>query len=185
MKSHRSLLFMLLVIVFGGLVACAGGEEAAAPEAETAPSEAEQVAASDAEPTIASEGLDTARFSTVLPEGWEVMADDLDAMGMMTLARKGTSGAEGVYFKFEGNGNWTDTAENAVASFATSQEGSEPAVLTANGIDWVFTSYRAYGTDQTMMVTGHEGTKVTVTVMGPAYDASPAVQAILNSLVLK
>jgi ankyrin repeat protein len=126
--------------------------------------------------------LDTGRFTTLLPAGWEVAADDLERMGMLTLQRKGSGGKEGVYFKFEGP-NWAGTPETEIAGFAKRQKGTPAEKRVANGIEFFQTTYEAYGSRQTMLVTKQGTTKVTLTVLGDA--ASPAVRTILDALVLK
>jgi ankyrin repeat protein len=126
--------------------------------------------------------LDTPRFKTMLPAGWEVAADDLERMGMMTVQRKGSGGAEGVYFKFEGP-NWQGTPEKEIASFAQKEKGTPPEKVVVNGIEFFRTSYEAFGTRQTMLIAKQGTTKVTLTVLGDA--AGPAVRTILDALVLK
>lgn len=126
--------------------------------------------------------LETSRFKTLLPAGWEVAADDLDKMGMMTVQRKGSAGKEAVYFKFEGP-NWQGSPEKDVAAFARQQKGSPAQKVVANGIEFYQTRYDAYGTRQALMVTRHGTTKVTLTVLGDADSAS--VRTILDALALK
>ena len=174
----RQLTWILAIVVMGVLVACGGGDEAssAAPaDAAAAPAEA---------PAPAGQPVDNALMSMTVPADWDIV-DDSEKMKMVTLTKKGSGGAVGVYLKVEGGGNWGGTPEEAVASFAESKGGSAAATTTINGIDWVYTTYEAYGTVQTMMVTKKEGNKITATVLGDGYDASPDVQMVLDSLVLK
>jgi len=176
----------VVLIIAAGLVlvlaACSGGETAATASSGAASATA-AAAAPAAAPAAKGTPIDNNLFSTVLPDGWEVMADDLANMGMMTLAKKGTGGATGVYLKFEGNGGYSGDPMKDVESFASSKNGTPAETASINGIDWARTAYEAYGTKQTMLVTKHNGTKVTATVMGDA--ASPEVQAILGSFKLK
>ncbi len=127
--------------------------------------------------------IDTEFFSSVLPEGWEIVADDLDAMGLMTIGKKGTGGAQGVYLKFE-QGAATD-AMAAIEKFASSYEGSTPMRMERNGITWVNTRYTYGGVTQSLNITNAGETKVTFTVMGDDYDTSPGVKAIFDNTVLK
>ncbi|HSM14253.1 MAG TPA: hypothetical protein VLA66_09305, partial [Thermoanaerobaculia bacterium] len=87
--NHAVPVLAVVALVLG---ACGGGATPQPAAESAAPAEA---AAPAAEP------LDTAKFATVLPEGWEIAADDLESMGMMTITRK-NSGDKGVYLKFEG-----------------------------------------------------------------------------------
>jgi ankyrin repeat protein len=135
--------------------------------------------------TAKGKPLDTKLFTASLPDGWEVLANDLDSMGMMTLSRKGTGGSHGIYLKFEGNGGWSGTPEEEVASFAKSQKGTTPAKVTMNGIAYVQTAYDAYGTRQTMLVTKKTGTKITLTILGDDYSRSAEVKLFFDTLKLK
>ena len=154
---------------------------------------ANAVAASADEPTAAaganveaakvSAPIDTSLFSSVLPEGWEIVADDLEAMGLMTIGKKGTAGAQGVYVKFQ-KGAATD-AMAAITKFASSYDGSTPKNVERNGISWAHTRYTYAGVDQSLNITNVGETKVTFTVMGDDYDTSPGVRAIFDNTVLK
>lgn len=131
----------------------------------------------------AASTIDKATFSTVLPEGWEILADDIDRMGLMTLAKKGTGGAQGVYLKFE-KGFRGDPMKN-IETFATKYQGSAPETVERAGISWARTSYTYNGITQSLNITAHDGQKVTFTVMGDDYDASPGVKAIFDGLKWK
>lgn len=154
---------------------------------------AKSAPASSSGPTQETQTLGTAKgkpietkfFGSTLPDGWEVLADDLDKMGMMTLAKKGTGGSKGIYIKFEGNGAWTGTPEEAVASFAKSKKGTEPAKITLNGIDYFQTAYDSFGSHQSMLVTKKDGTKITLTILGEDYTRSADVKLFFDTLILK
>jgi hypothetical protein len=174
----RHLTWTLAIVAAGALVACGGGGEAgsAAPaDAAEAPAEA---------PAPAGQPVDNALMAMTVPADWDIV-DDSEKMKMVTLTKKGSGGKVGVYLKVEGSGNWGSTPAEAITSFAESKGGSAAATTTINGIEWVHTTYEAYGTVQTMMVTKKDGNKITATVLGDAYDASPDVQMILDSMVLK
>ena len=128
--------------------------------------------------------LDTRVMAAMMPEDWDIV-DDSERMSMVTLTKKGGSGQVGIYFKVEGSGNWAGTPLEATISFAEQKGGSAPETVTLNEIEWVSTSYGAFGSDQTMMVTKKDGNKVTVTLLGGDYSASPATEMFLDSLVLK
>lgn len=170
-----------LIVTIAGVAACGGGSSPQATAEGKAPA---ATAAPEAAATPAAEPLDTAKFATVLPEGWQIAADDLESMGMMTLTRK-NSGDKGVYLKFEGNGAWDGDPMQEMTAFAEKQGGTPAESVTINGIDWATTSYTAYGTAQIMMVTKHNGTKVTATILGDGYGQEPGVTAILDAMQLK
>jgi len=165
------------------VLAAFSGEQSASTASSGAVSASAAATAPSSAPAAKGTPIDNDLFTTVLPDGWEVMADDLANMGMMTLAKKGTGGATGVYLKFEGNGSYSGDPMKDVESFAASKKGTPAESASINGIDWARTAYEAYGTKQTMLVTKHNGTKVTATVMGDA--GSPEVQTILGSFKLK
>lgn len=104
---------------------------------------------------------------------------------MVTLTKKGSGGKVGIYFKAEGAGNWAGTPQEAIASFAEQKGGSAPETTVLNDIEWVSTTYEAFGTEQTMMVTKKDGSKITVTLLGGDYSENPAAKMFLDSLVLK
>lgn len=182
--TARSLATLLLLpVIFA--VGCGAGADAegtvadgkVASTAKGAPA-AEGVQAAKAASTI-----DKATFSTVLPEGWEILADDIDRMGLMTLAKKGTGGSQGVYLKFEKGFNG-DPMKN-IEKVATKYQGSAPETAVRARIPWASTSYTYNGITQSLNITAHGGQKVTFTVMGDDYDASPGVRAIFDGLNLK
>lgn len=127
--------------------------------------------------------IDKGRFSTVLPEGWEILADDFDRMGLVTLAKVGTGGSQGVYLKFEKGFNG-DPMKN-IEKAADRYEGSTPETSVRAGISWARTRYTYAGVTQSLNITAHNGEKVTFTVMGDDYDTSPGVKAIFDGLKLK
>lgn len=172
-RNPKRMLWMVAVSFIVLTVSCGGGGEA-----QTSGGEVEKAAAKPA-----TTPLDTALFSTVLPDDWEVMSDAIDKMKMMTLAEKGTGGKVGVYLKFEGSGNWGGEPMKSIQDFADKQGGTPAEAVTINGIEWAKTTYEAYGTKQTMYVTKHNGTKVTATILGD--DDTPAIQAIMGAFKLK
>ncbi len=156
-------------------------KQRSATRTSTAPAAPGKAAASSA-PAGKPKALDTGRFATHLPSDWEVAADDLERMGMLTVQRKGSGGAEAVYFKFEGP-NWSGTPRQAIADFAKGQKGTPPEKAEANQIEFFLTAYEAFGTRQPMPITKKGTTKVTLTVLGDP--TSPAVKTSLGGLVLK
>ena len=177
------LLSTTFLALSGLLLACGGptgaAETAAAKDSVSPPPSATAPAAKSAGP------LTTARFETQLPEGWEVMADDLDRMGLMTLSQKGTGGAQAVYVKFEGGGGWHGDPMAAIETFATRYDGTPASQKTRNGIDWAHTRYTYNGIAQSLNITAHQGYKVTFTVMGDDYDDNAAVRLIFDQLQLR
>lgn len=170
-RYRMQIVWVLAIVCLVGAAACGGGSTATEGGGE---SDSAKVAVAP---------METAMFTTVLPENWEVMSDALDKMGMMTLAKKGTGGKVGVYLKFEGHGNWGGDPLTDIQAFSEKQQGTPAEMATINGIEWAGTTYEAYGMKQTMYVTKHNGTKVTATVLGETSD--PGVQAILNAFTLK
>ncbi len=173
---------VLGVVLLLGLASLACGDKA------TSEVVADRSTARDSElpsvpPAKAASDLDTKYFTTVVPEGWEILADDLEAMGLMTLAEKGTGGAHGVYMKFE-PGYSGDPMAN-VSKLAANYDGSAAASSTRNGVEWASTRYTYSGITQTMNIASHAGHKVTFTVMGADYSTDPGVRAIFDSLILK
>ena len=178
MKTHK-LMWALALVAVGGLIACSGGAEPSGAEGPAAAADAPAKA-----PVAVGQSVDNSLMAMTVPANWDIV-DDSEKMKMMTLTKKGSGGAVGVYLKVEGGGNWGGTPEEAVASFAESKSGSAPATATINSIEWVHTTYEAFGTTQTMMVTKKDGNKITATVLGDGYDASPDVRMVLDSLSLK
>lgn len=171
--------WIIAIIGLSSFIACGGGAEQSGSEGTAAAAEAPAKA-----PAHAGQAVGNSLMAMTVPADWDIV-DDSEKMKMVTLTKKGSGGAVGVYLKVEGGGNWGGTPQEAVASFAESKSGSAPATATINGIDWVHTTYKAYGTEQTMMVTKKDGNKITATVLGDGYDASPDVKMVLDSLVLK
>ncbi len=167
------------IVAIGGLIACGGGAERAG---EAAPAAAAEAPTETEAP--AGQPVDNSLMAMTVPADWEIV-DDSEIMKMVTLTKKGSGGAVGVYLKVEGSGNWGGSPQEAVTSFAESKSGSAPATVTINGIEWVHTTYEAFGTTQIMMVTKKSGNKITATVLGDGYEASSEVQMVLDSLVLK
>lgn len=163
--------------------ACGGSSSGSSAAPATNEPTAEAATTAPSEPAAAGTPVDTSLFSTVLPDDWEILADDLEQMGLMTLAQKGTGGATGVYLKFEGGGSWDGDPMAEAQAFADSQGGTAAEAMTINGIDWAKTSYEAGGTAQSMYITKHNGSKVTATVLGPADD--PGSMAVLAAFALK
>jgi 3'-phosphoadenosine 5'-phosphosulfate (PAPS) 3'-phosphatase len=162
-----------------GLVGCGGGADQTGA---AAPATQEETAVES--PAEAGQDVDNSLVSVTVPSNWDIV-DDSAKMKMMNLIEKGSGGKVGVYLKVEGNGNWDGEPGEAIASFAESQGGSAPETITINGVEWTYTTYEAYGTTQTMMVTKKDGNKITATVLGDGYEASPDVRMILDSLVIK
>ena len=185
------MLASLVVFLLAGLcVGCGGSEIESAAESSAGSSAGSQAS----EPASGSSGIqaakaagtvDTPYFTTVLPEGWEVLADDMDKMGLMTLSEKGTGGAQGVYLKFEGGGNFTGDPMQAIEKFSKRYDGTPAESVTRNGIEWARTSYTYNGIQQSLNIASHNGYKVTFTVMGRGYDADPGVKAVFDSLQWK
>lgn len=182
LKTTLLVVITCLSLVVVTTAACGSGEaEAAATSAsEDAPDTSSGVKAAEAAGSV-----ETRFFSTVLPQGWEVLADDIDSMGLMTLAEKGTGGSQGVYLKFEGGGNFTGDPAQLVEKFAGSYDGSAPSTSQRNGIDWVSTRFTYNGIEQSLNMTAHNGYKITFTVMGRDYDADPGVKAVFDALEWK
>ncbi len=175
----RSLLALFLYgsvfgSVFGSLLACSGG--ASDPTAEAASSGSSMKVASGTP-------LENDRFATTLPDGWEVAADDLDKMGLMTLQEKGSGGKQAVYFKFEKG--YTGKPMDNVTRFAEKQNGTPAEEVVRNGIAFARTAYEAHGVKQSLNIAAHDGQKVTLTVMGDDYDTSPEVKAVFDGLELR
>lgn len=182
--TTRSLATLLLLpAIFA--VGCGGNADAegAVADGKVADTAKSAPAAEGVQAAKAAGTIDKATFSTVLPEGWEILADDFDRMGLMTLAEKGTGGSQGVYLKFEKGFNG-DPMKN-IEKFAAKYEGSAPETTVRAGIPWARTSYTYNGITQSLNITAHGGQKVTFTVMGDAYDASPGVKAIFDGLKFK
>jgi hypothetical protein len=163
--------------------ACGGGSSGSSAAPAANEPTAEVAATAPAAPAAAGTPVDNDLFSTVLPDDWEVLADDLEQMGLMTLAQTGTGGATGVYLKFEGGGSWDGDPMAEAQAFADGQGGTAAEAVTINGIDWAKTSYEAGGVAQTMYITKHNGSKVTATVLGAADD--PGSTAVLAAFALK
>lgn len=167
---------------------CGDGAQAVPATAETStaspPSPSPAVSSSTGVAAAASAGpVDTAYFTTVLPVGWEILADDIDRMGLMTLAEKGTGGAQGVYFKFEKG--YSGDPKAAIEKMAARYGGSPVQVSPRNGVEWARTGYTYNGIRQSLRIAAHGGHKVSVTVMGKDDDEDPGVKAILDALELK
>ncbi|MEZ4317603.1 MAG: hypothetical protein R3F61_08860 [Myxococcota bacterium] len=172
MKDHTPLAFLTVLIL--ALSACGdasepGGAGTSAPGIEAAPS---------------SGPVEKAGFTTVLPVGWEILADDYDRMGLMTLAQQGTGGKQSIALKFEKIRYDRDPMDD-VKRFADQQKGTPAESVTHNGIQWARTRIAYMGVEQTLYITGHDGTKVTFTVVGDDYETSPAVKAVFDALVLR
>ncbi|MCB9678109.1 MAG: hypothetical protein H6737_23615 [Alphaproteobacteria bacterium] len=167
---HRVL--FVLSAVFA--LACSGG---ASPGSTAAPAASSGVQAAPAAGSIEKD-----LFRTVLPEGWEVLADDYDKMGLMTLGKRGTAGAHGVYIKLERN-NKADPMQ-AIEKMAASQNGSPAEQVERHGIPWARTRFTYAGVTQSLNITRHGDHELTFTVMGEDYDDSPGVKAIFDGLVL-
>lgn len=132
---------------------------------------------------FADEPIDNERFRSVIPDGFEIISDALEKMGMMTITY--SPKYEGLYLKFEGNGGYTGDPMKQLASYAKKQDGTDPVETTINDIVWAWTTYEYGGLPQTMMVTNHDGTKVTITIIGPAYGEHQGITKFLDELVLK
>ena len=171
-----------LSLIVVSTAACGNGEAGAAPAASD---ETSTDSSSGVEAAEAAGSVETKYFTTVLPQGWEVLADDIDSMGLMTLVEKGTGGSQGVYLKFEGGGSFNGDPAKAVEKFAGSYDGSAVALSQRNGVEWASTRFTYNGIEQTLNVTAHDGYKITFTVMGRDYTADPGVKAIFDALVWK
>ncbi len=178
---------MLLLAITGLLATACGGSTSTAESAESDSAGSANAAA----PAEKSAGIQAAKaaatiekqtFRTVLPEGWEILADDVDRMGLMTLAEKGTGGAQGVYLKFEKGFNGDPM--KAIEKFSGKYNGTAAATSLRNGIEWAHTRYTYNGIDQSLNITAHDGSKITFTVMGEGYDTNPGVKAVFDSLEL-
>ncbi|MBZ0112733.1 MAG: hypothetical protein K8J08_09740 [Thermoanaerobaculia bacterium] len=73
----------------------------------------------------------------------------------MTLAEKGTGGAQGVYMKFEPGFSGDPMAK--IEQVASKYEGSPAASSVRHGITWTSTRYTYSGVTQTMNMTAHGG----------------------------
>ncbi len=182
-KSLATSIFpALLLVPFILAVACggnadAGGTLGAGGNAKEGPENSGVQAAK------AADTIDKPDFSTVLPEGWEILADDIDRMGLMTLAKKGTGGSQGVYLKFEKG--FSGDPMKKIEKFAEKYEGSAPETSLRANVPWAHTRYIHNGISQSLNITAHGGQKVTFTVMGDDYAKSPGVKAIFDGLKLK
>ena len=168
-------------MIAGLALGCGAGETAAEEGSNAEGASVAAEASADAAPK--GTPIDNDRFSTILPADWEIMNDSIEKMGMMTLAKKDTRGKTGVYLKFEGSGNYSGDPMKQLNDFAAGHDGTPAEAVTINGIEWAATTYEAYGSEQTMYVTSHNGTKVTATVLGGA--DSPGAKTILGSFELK
>jgi hypothetical protein len=181
MKRVNVVVVLVASVLLFALAACGGGEEAATEaigvaSASAAPAKADEAPASKGTP------IDNSKFSTIMPDGWKVHADDIEKMGMMTIVY-GTK-YEGVYFKFEGTGRSMDSLRKQLTDFAEDREGSAPVDVTVNDKVWISTTYD-FGGKQSMMVTDHNGVKVTLTIVGDGYGEHPGVTSVIDNLVLK
>ena len=184
--AHAVLLTILSLASFGCGDQATTESEPASPATSTAVAastrEPAQPAASAIEAAPTAELLETKYFSAGLPIGWEVLADDLERMGMMTLSEKGSGGAQGVYLKFEAG--FSGDPMKPIEKFAEKYGGTPAERVSRNGVDWARTRYSYNGIDQSLNITAHGGRKVTFTVMGRDYDEDPGVKAIFDSLSL-
>lgn len=197
LKISSLALSFLLLLAAGVAVGCGGSEadSAASDPSDSAHPSASGSASSSASSSSAGSGgiqaaksagpVETQYFKTVLPEGWEIMANDMESMGLMTLAQKGTGGSQGVYLKFEGGGKFSGDPMKAIEKFSASYDGTPAESVSRNGIDWARTSYTYNGIDQSLNITANAGYKVTFTVMGRDYEADPGVKAVFDSLEWK
>ena len=194
MHLSKSLSLVLLLLLLTVTTVGCGGSEAEPAASDAASAAASDSASASSGSSGSSSGIQAAKaagtvetkyFTTVLPEGWEIMADDMESMGLMTLAEKGTGGSQGVYLKFEGGGNFSGDPMKAIEKFSSSYDGTPAKSVSRNGIDWAHTSYTYSGIEQSLNITAHNGYKVTFTVMGRDYDADPGVKAIFDALEWK
>lgn len=181
MKRFNVVIVVAVSVLVAALAACGGGEKAATEaigvaSASAAPAKAEAAPASKGTP------MDNSKFSTIMPDGWRVHADDIEKMGMLTIVYG--SKYEGVYFKFEGTGRSMDSLRKQLTKFAEDRKGTAPVEVEVNDRIWLSTTYD-FGGKQSMMVTDHNGVKVTLTIVGDGYGEHPGVTSVIDNLVLK
>lgn len=186
LRRPQTTIPILLLAITGLLAAACGGSTSTAQSADAGGAGSAQAPSAKKPAGIqaakAAATIEKESFRTVLPEGWEILADDMEKMGLMTLAKKGTGGAQGVYLKFEKGFKGEPLA--AIEKFASKYNGTAAATSQRNGIEWAHTRYAYNGIDQSLNITAHNGSKITFTVMGEDYDTDPGVKAVFDSLEL-
>ena len=171
----------VIFLVLGlALTVMACGEKPAEKGATAKPGQ-QAVKKADKPAPAKGEAYDCEKFSLTLADGWK--AGPLK-MGMVNVLPNGKY-SPGLYFKFEGNGNAAGTAEASIESMIERYNGSPMESTTIAGIEFKTTTYSHGGSDQTMHVAFHEGTKITITIEGKDAKNNADIKAMIASLKLK
>lgn len=180
MRKHH--LAIILLASLAALVAC-GGNKA---------DDAVKPTASDASPTSAptptatpagelGKPYDCDKFKIALASGWTASPLNL---GMVNVLPEGKI-TPGLYFKFEGDGNASGTAEASIKSMIKTYGGSPMEATIIGGITFMTTTYTYNNMTQTMHVAFRNGTKITITIEGAGAKDDVGIQRTLASVVWK
>ena len=167
MKKVMAILVFLSAMML--LLAC-GGDKAAAV-----------TVAKNENAVLAGKTYDCKYFTMTLVEGWD--AGPL-TFGMVNVLPKGKV-SPGLYFKFEGDGNATGTAEGSINLMIQNYGGSPMENTTIAGTGFKTTTYTYSGMTQTMHVAYRNGTKITITIEGTNAKDNADIQSMLGTVVLK
>ncbi|MEM6796698.1 MAG: hypothetical protein AAF725_22185 [Acidobacteriota bacterium] len=130
----------------------------------------------------AARALETAYFDLDLPVGWDVITDDIDTSGQLTIGEQGQDGTENVFVLV--TPGFTGDPMAATQQVADANGGSAPVLVARNGIDWAYTSYVTNNTQHGYYLTAHNGYKIVFTVTGPEASSDPGVNTIFETLSL-
>ena len=166
--------FLWLVVMFvimGFAIACGGGADSSSGKAPAKKS--------------GGEIFENDFFKATIVKGWTVF-DDSKVKMMRIYPKNDTSiYAPTIHLKFEGNGNWGGTPEQAIANMANNYSGTAPEKEVINGVEYYKTTYEYGGQKQTMLVTKKNGNKITVTLVGKDFDKNPDIPKILATISYK